>query len=176
MVRASAAALTGVLVGVAALAGCASDYNPPSGLPGLNRNLATADARVDVEAARAMISGYRTASGLGPVTIDPELMKLASEQARAMAARDKLDHSVWLPFQERIQRSSFDAAVAVENIAAGYDTLAQAFSGWRASPPHRANMLNPAVTRMGIAAAYAPRSKYKVFWSLILARPDTPRS
>ncbi len=176
MIRASAAALTGVLIGVAALAGCASDYNPPSDLPSLNRNLATADATVDADAARAMISGYRTANGLGPVAIDPELMKLASEQARAMAARDKLGHSVWLPFQERIQRSSFDAAVAVENIAAGYDTLAEAFSGWRASPPHRANMLNPAVTRMGIAAAYAPRSKYKVFWSLILARPDTPRS
>jgi uncharacterized protein YkwD len=176
MIRASAAALTGVLIGVAALAGCANDYNPPSDLPGLNSNLATADARVDVDAARAMISGYRAANGLGPLTIDPELMKLASEQARAMAARDKLDHSVWLPFQERIQHSSFDAAIAVENIAAGYDTLAEAFSGWRASPPHRANMLNPAVTRMGIAAAYAPRSKYKVFWSLILAKPDTPRS
>jgi hypothetical protein len=25
---------------------------------------------------------------------------------------------------------------------------------------------------MGIAAVYAPKSKYKVFWSLILAKPD----
>jgi hypothetical protein len=25
---------------------------------------------------------------------------------------------------------------------------------------------------MGIAAAYSPQSKYKVFWSLILAAPD----
>jgi uncharacterized protein YkwD len=60
----------------------------------------------------------------------------------------------------------------VENIGAGYHTLAEAFSGWRDSPPHRANMLNGNVTKMGIAAAYAPQSKYKVFWSLILARPD----
>jgi uncharacterized protein YkwD len=50
--------------------------------------------------------------------------------------------------------------------------LAEAFSGWRDSPPHRANMLNGNVTKMGIAAAYAPQSKYKVFWSLILAKPD----
>ncbi|MGB6534791.1 MAG: CAP domain-containing protein [Xanthobacteraceae bacterium] len=176
MNRASAAALTGLLIGVAALIGCASNYHPPSDLAGLNQNLATADAKVDVEVARAMISGYRKANGLGPVAVDPELMKMASEQARAMATHDKLDHSVWLPFQQRIQRSSFDAAVAVENIAAGYDTLAEAFSGWRASPPHRSNMLNPAVTKMGIAAAYAPHSKYKVFWSLILARPDAPPS
>jgi hypothetical protein len=25
---------------------------------------------------------------------------------------------------------------------------------------------------MGIAAVYTPQSKYKVFWSLILAKPD----
>ncbi len=60
----------------------------------------------------------------------------------------------------------------MENIAAGYHTLAEAFSGWRDSPPHRANMLNASVTRMGIAAVYTPKSKYKVFWSLILAAPD----
>jgi len=86
-----------------------------------------------------------------------------------MAARDKLDHAVSHPFQDRIRSSGFDAGVAVENISAGYHTLAEAFSGWRDSPPHRANMLNASVTRMGIAAVYAPKSKYKVFWALILA-------
>ena len=119
-----------------------------------------------------MISGYRSNNGLGGVTIDPELMRLATEQAYTMAARDKLDHDVGRPFQDRIQKSGFDAGVAVENISAGYHTLAEAFSGWRDSPPHRANMLNSHVTRMGIAAAYAPQSKYKVFWALILAAPD----
>jgi len=176
MIRPSVAALAcGVLIGAAALAGCASNNSPPLGLPGLNQSLATADAKLDVDSAQALVSGYRGANGLGPVSIDPELMALASEQARAMAARDKLDHSVYRPFQDRIRNSSFDAAVAVENIGAGYDTLSEAFSGWRASPPHRANMLNPAVTKMGIAAAYAPASRYKVFWSLILARPDDQR-
>jgi uncharacterized protein YkwD len=93
-----------------------------------------------------------------------------------MAARGTLDHGVGGPFQERIRKSRFDASVAVENIGAGYHTLAEAFSGWRDSPPHRANMLNSGVTRMGIAAVYAPNSKYKVFWALILAAPDERRS
>ena len=62
----------------------------------------------------------------------------------------------------------------MENISAGYHTLAEAFSGWRDSPSHRANMLKSGVTRMGIAAVYAPGSKYKVFWALILAAPDRP--
>jgi len=175
MIRPSAAALVcGALIGVAALGGC-SGFNPPAGLPSFYQSLAHRDAVVDAGAAQSMISGYRGNNGLGPVTIDPELMRLASEQARAMAARDKLDHDVGRPFQERIGNSSFDASVAVENISAGYHTLAEAFSGWRDSPPHRANMLNSHVTKMGIAAVYAPQSKYKVFWSLILAAPDEHR-
>ncbi len=89
-----------------------------------------------------------------------------------MAAHDKLDHDAAHPFAERIRKSGFDAAVAVENIGAGYHTLAEAVSGWRDSPPHRANMLNKSVTHMGIAATYAQGSKYKVFWTLILAEKD----
>ena len=62
--------------------------------------------------------------------------------------------------------------MAVENISAGYHTLAEAFSGWRDSPPHRANMLKSGVTKLGIAASYAPGTKYKVFWTMILASTD----
>jgi uncharacterized protein YkwD len=156
---------------LAALGGCA-DNSPPPGQPSFYIDLATSDAALDANAAQSMISGYRKNNGLGLVTLDPQLMQLAGDQARTMAAKDKLDHDVGRPFQARIQRSGFDAAVAVENIGAGYHTLAEAFSGWRDSPPHRANMLNSNVTKMGIAAAYAPQSKYKVFWSLILAKPD----
>ncbi len=43
--------------------------------------------------------------------------------------------------------------VAVENVSAGYHTLAEAFSGWRDSPPHQANMLKNGVTKLGIAAS-----------------------
>ena len=176
MIRFSVASLVaGALIGVAALAGCAGDKNPPAGEPSFYENLAQTGANLDANAARSMISGYRSNNGLGPVTIDPELMRLASEQAHAMAARNKMDHDVWRPFQDRIKDSSFDASIAVENIGAGYHTLAEAFSGWRDSPPHRANMLNRSVTKMGIAAVYAPQSKYKVFWSLIMAAPDEHR-
>jgi uncharacterized protein YkwD len=176
MIRPTAAVLTcGALLTLLGLAGCAGDHDPPSGDPTFYQNLAHTDATLDANAAQSMISGYRANNGLGAVTIDPELMRLAADQARTMAARDKLDHDAGRPFQERIQKSGFDAGVAVENISAGYHTLAEAFSGWRDSPPHRANMLNRSVTKMGIAAVYAPQSKYKVFWALIMAAPDQRR-
>jgi uncharacterized protein YkwD len=159
-----------------ALAACAGDLAPPPAQPSFYRSLASAGAELDADAAASMISGYRQNNGLSTVALDPTLMRLAGEQARAMAARDKLDHNAKAEFAPRMKASGFDAKLAVENVSAGYHTLAEAFSGWRDSPPHRANMLKSGVTHMGIAAVYAPGSKYKVFWTLILAAPDEAKS
>jgi len=176
MIRPTAAlAFSGFLLGAVALAGCTNNA-PPSGQPSFYIDLAQPGTVLDANAAQSMISGFRGNNGLGPVTIDPDLMRLASDQAQAMAARDKLDHDAAHPFPERLRKSGYNASVAVENIGAGYHTLAEAFSGWRDSPPHRANMLNSGVTRMGIAAVYTPKSKYKVYWSLIMATADGHRS
>ena len=163
-----------VALAAVGLCGCAADRDPPPAEPSFYRSLAKG-GELDAGAAQSMITGYRGNNGLGAVTLDPTLMRLAEEQARAMAARDKLDHDVGKAFAQRIRGGRFDAKVAVENISAGYHTLAEAFSGWRDSAPHRANMLNRNVTRMGIAAVYSPKSKYKVFWTLILAAPDDKR-
>src|SRR5215218_6506351 len=161
--------LTGA-IGVVALGACAGDRDPPPGEPSFYRSMASAGAQLDAGTAAAMISGYRRNNNLTEVTVDPELMRLAETQARGMATRDKLDHNVVRGFSERLK--GYDAKLAVENIGAGYHTLAEAFSGWRDSPPHRANMLKSGVTKMGIAASYAPNTKYKVFWTLILASTE----
>lgn len=157
--------------GALLLAGCAGDRDPPAGEPSFYQNLARG-GQLDPAAAASMISGYRRNNGLGAVSLDPVLMRLAEEQAQAMAAKNKLDHNVGRDFKTRISTSGFDASMAVENVSAGYHTLAEAFSGWRDSPPHRANMLAKGATHMGIGAVYAPGTKYKVFWALIMAAPD----
>ncbi len=135
-------------------------------------DMANAGARLDTQAAAIMISQYRQNNGLGAVTVDPELVKLAEAQSQAMASRNKLDHDVKAPLAQRLNASGYPATLAVENVSAGYHTLAEAFSGWRDSPPHRANMLKNGVTKLGIAASYAPNTKYKVFWTLIMASSD----
>jgi uncharacterized protein YkwD len=157
------------------LAGCTADH-APKGEPSFYRNLAQPGARLDADAAASMISGYRSNNGLGAVALDTALMRLAEAQASLMAKRDKLDHDLGRPFNARLKASGYHAKTAAENVSAGYHTLAEAFSGWRDSPPHRANMLLRGATRIGIAAVYAPHSKYKVFWALVLAEPDDRRS
>jgi uncharacterized protein YkwD len=160
---------------VLALSACASDREPTISQPTFYRSLAQAGAVLDADAAAAMISNYRANNGLATLALDPQLMRMAQDQAQAMAARNKMDHDVAGPFKNRITRSGFDAKVAAENISAGYHTIAEAFSGWRDSPHHRANMLLKGATHMGIAAVYVPGTKYRVFWALILAAPDDKR-
>ena len=163
--RAAAAILVTLL-----LAGCAAEA--PVETPAMYVNMAEPGAHLDPVAAASMISQYRQNNGLGSVAVDPDLMKLAEAQSGAMAAQNKLDHDVRAPLARRLSGAGYPAAVAVENVSAGYHTLAEAFSGWRDSPPHKANMLKSGVTKLGIAASYAPNTKYKVFWTLILASTD----
>ena len=159
------------IIGLLALGGCAADV-PSTEQPTMYLSMANGGAKLDPEAAASMISLYRQNTGLGGVTVDPELMKLAEAQSQAMASHNKLDHDVKAPLARRLNSAGYPASLAVENVSAGYHTLAEAFSGWRDSPPHRENMLKSGVTKLGIAASYAPNTKYKVFWTLILASTD----
>jgi uncharacterized protein YkwD len=166
---------TVALFGLLVLGGCAVNTPLPE-QPAMYVNMAAPGAVLDTQAAATMIAQYRQNNGLGAVVVDPELVKLAEQQSQAMAARNKMDHDVKAPLGKRLEASGYPATVAVENVSAGYHTLAEAFSGWRDSPHHRANMLLKGATHMGIAAVYAPNTKYRVFWALILAAPDEKRS
>jgi uncharacterized protein YkwD len=159
------------IIGLLALAGCAGEAPLPE-QPTMYLSMADAGARLDSAAAASMISLYRQNNGLGGVSVDPELMKLAEAQSQVMASHNKLDHDVKAPLAKRLNAAGYPASMAVENVSAGYHTLAEAFSGWRDSPPHRENMLKNGVTKLGIAASYAPNTKYKVFWTLILASTE----
>jgi uncharacterized protein YkwD len=153
-----------------ALAACGTAELPKS--PAFYDNLGRAGVEVDAAAAASMISDYRRRSGLPAVELDPTLQRIAQDQARSMAAVDKLTHDPGgRGFTQRLRAANYDAARAAENVGAGYRTLAEAFSGWRDSPSHNANMLLPGATKMGIATAYAPGSKYKVFWAFVVAEP-----
>lgn len=154
------------------LGGCASEVAREAEQPTMYLSMANGGATLDPAAAASMISLYRKNNGLGPVVIDPDLMRLAEGQSTGMARKNKLDHDVTGTLAKRLNASGYPATTAVENISAGYHTLAEAFSGWRDSPPHRANMLKSGVTKMGIAASYAPNTKYKVFWTMILASTE----
>ena len=142
----------------------------------LDRPLVTTPGTVDPQAAAERISQYRASNGLPPVTVDQRLTTIAADHARRMASANRVAHV--LPgegsFQQRLAAGGFQASLAAENIGAGYKSLADAFAGWRKSPSHNVNLLRAGVSRIGIAVANAPDSKYKTYWSLVLAEPFIP--
>lgn len=155
-----------LVAGALAMLGVAGCTEPArTGQPAFYRDLGSASARVDANEARAMISAYRMNAGLGALTLDPELVDAAQHEASMMAAADKPAQAEAV--KARLVRGGQAGAEA--NLSAGYRRLAEAFSGWRDSPQHDRVMKTPDAKRMGIATAYAPGSKYQVYWALILA-------
>ena len=156
------AALAGALA-ILGVAGCAEPQR--QGQPAFYRDLGSASAQVDTEQARAMISAYRLNAGLGALVLDPALVEAAKREATAMAGSDKPAQADAV--KARLAREGQPGAEA--NLSAGYRRLAEAFSGWRDSPQHDRVMKDTKAKRMGIATAYAPGSKYQVYWALIVA-------
>jgi uncharacterized protein YkwD len=148
------------------LAACMPEQRAGSaGAPGLYGSLARADAAVDAKTAQDMFSAYRANRGLDPLSVDPDLQRIAESEARAMAAADRPNSAEAV--KARLSGAGFKAPGA--NLSAGYHTLAEAFSGWRDSPQHNGVLLDRRASRMGIATAYAAHSKYKVYWVLVTA-------
>jgi uncharacterized protein YkwD len=156
-----------------AFAGCQSDPGPAQPKPSFYEDLASPTAAVDQQKALVMLNEYRARSGIAPLALDPRLGVIAADYARKMAAADKMGHDVdgKSLLGTRLHDYGYAFSNAGENVAAGYHTLAEAFSGWRQSPPHDRGMKDRDMTLMGIGTAYNPNSKYKVFWCLIFAHP-----
>lgn len=152
------------------VAGCeTADVGGP---PGFSASLTKPGAALDRPLAASVVSQFRRGQGLGPLQLDPQLNALAEDQARAMAAAGKLSHDVGGKLPARLGRAGYRYSAAGENVAAGQDTLMEVFGDWRASPGHRAVMLNREATHMGIAAIQAPNSAYGIYWALIVAKPE----
>lgn len=120
----------------------------------------------------AMISDFRQKHGEGRVSIDATLNRIALEQAKAMAARDNLDHAVLGSFSSRIAPAK--AGRAAENIAYGYDNFEKTLGQWIASSGHRDNLLLHNASRVGVASARSATS-HRTYWAMEIAGDYEPR-
>ncbi len=119
-----------------------------------------------------LISSFRLKHGEVRVTLDPTLNRIALEQAKAMAARDQLDHSVLGSFSSRVAPSR--AGRAAENIAYGYETFPKTLDQWINSSEHRKNLLLHNASRVGIASA-RDASGRRTYWAMEIAGDYEPK-
>ena len=131
----------------------------------------------------AATNQFREQQGLSPVEVDPNLQAAAKYFAKYMARTHTYGHTAdgQRP-SERAKQHGYDYCIVAENIAYAYSSLgyeprelAERFvTGWKESPKHRENMLDPDVTQTGVAVAQGGKSGY-YFAVQMFGRPESQR-
>lgn len=88
--------------------------------------------------------------GLQALRLDPRLERAARSHSREMLASDVFAHGA---FASRMARFAVQGTFAGENLAWGTGSRGTAqgvVAAWLASPEHRANLLRPGFSRVGI--------------------------
>ncbi|MBH8555205.1 CAP domain-containing protein [Nostocaceae cyanobacterium CENA357] len=94
----------------------------------------------------------RAKNGLSALKANSELNYSADKYAELMAERNYFSHTgpdgskPW----DRAKAVGFEAQTMGENIAAGQKTPEEVVKAWMNSPGHRANILNPRFTQLGV--------------------------
>ena len=161
-----------VLAAAALLAGCARTPAPvQQPTPPFYDRLDISGRAVDPASSLSMINQYRANHGLPALTWDPALARVAQAQSDDMARLDRVRSTEEAQLPTAFAGVGIGYASYLANFSAGYRTFAEAFSGWRESKVHDATMLSPRASRIGLATAQAPNSKYKIFWTLVVVEP-----
>jgi uncharacterized protein YkwD len=120
-----------------------------------------------VERLISHTNAFRQQEGRPPVAPNPQLTAAAQDFAAFMARTGQLSHTADGQTPEvRAKAHGYDPCLMAENIAsqhnpAGFTTEALAegfFAGWQHSPDHLQNLLDPAVTEIGVGVAQSQQT------------------
>lgn len=95
----------------------------------------------------------RAAVGAPPLTMDVEAERAAKAHSNDMVQRGYFDHvsaEGWTPGDRLRATGAGNYVGSGENIAAGQQSPAEVMQAWMTSPGHRANILNPDFTHLGV--------------------------
>ena len=99
-----------------------------------------------------MINEIRAQNGLGQLSVNTELSRVARIKSQDMHDKGYFTHTsptYGSPF-DMMTKFGIRYRTAGENIAMGYRTPQSVVEGWMNSPGHRANILNAGFTQIGM--------------------------
>jgi uncharacterized protein YkwD len=138
----------------------------PLGLSSLPVAAAAADHTGDVARVLELTNAQRLTAGLAPLTLSAQLNDAAQTYSGVLAAGTCFEHTCGaVPnFADRLGRAGYTGwADIAENIAAGYPTPEAVVAGWMNSPGHRANILSPKFSEIGVGVASG--RTYGTYWT-----------
>ncbi|PEL10796.1 hypothetical protein CN601_12310 [Bacillus sp. AFS017336] len=99
-----------------------------------------------------LTNAERTKAGLKPFTVNATLSKTARLKSQDMTDKNYFDHNsptYGSPF-DMMKQFGITYSYAAENIAKGQKTPEEVVTAWMNSAGHRANILNPNLTQIGV--------------------------
>ena len=136
--------------------------NPDLIYPGDVLNIPTPDEDTlayEKEVVR-LVNSERRAKGLSELTYDWQISRVARYKSEDMRENNYFSHTsptYGSPFQ-MLKSFNISYRTAGENIAKGQRTPAEVVKAWMNSSGHRANILNPSFTHIGVG--YVSDGKY----------------
>jgi uncharacterized protein YkwD len=127
----------------------------------------------DPNEALRLVNEYRASQSLSPLSLDSHATAAAEALAKDMAQHDHMSHvgPNGADIGKRLSLAGYSYHIAAENVAVGQRSIADIVEGWKNSPPHSRNLLLAQAKHMGIAYVYKPDTKYKTYWTLVVAAP-----
>jgi uncharacterized protein YkwD/stress response protein SCP2 len=119
------------------------------------RPLTPADLTRTADEVVGLTNRERARAGLPPLGVDPLLARAAQAYSTDMAVRAFYSHTSpegTQPWDRAAAAGSTRRSIG-ENIACGQRSAAEVVEGWMNSPGHRANILKPGFTHIGIGFA-----------------------
>jgi uncharacterized protein YkwD len=130
-------------------------------------------AQADTNEALRLINAFRAKKNLSPLSIDPQVTAAAEALAKDLAKHDHMSHigPDGQDVSRRLMAAGYPFRLAAENVAVGQASVGEVIEGWERSAPNSRNILLAGAKHAGIAFEYRPDTKYKTFWTLVVAAP-----
>ncbi|HEX2052598.1 MAG TPA: CAP domain-containing protein [Actinomycetota bacterium] len=139
-------------------------------IPGAPPAHAAVSLSTEEAAFCTLINNYRSSRGLPPLMVSDSLTRASAWFADDMATNNftPADHvdSLGRGIKERIEDFGYTYNTYWgENIAWGFESASAAFTWWKNSSSHNANMLNSNFKVIGIGRAFDSSSRYGHYWA-----------
>ena len=122
-----------------------------------------------------IVNAHRQKHGASAVCISEKLTQSAYDQSLRQALEDRMTHDAPLNVGQRISVRGFNWSMVGENVHFHYGNFTPkahhivSIEGWKKSPPHNENILDPNWTHFG--SAMVELTDGKQYWTQHFARP-----
>lgn len=117
-----------------------------------------------------LVNIEREKNGLNPLSLDSAISNVARIKSKDMADNNYFAHQspTYGSAGDMLNQFGIKWTAWGENIAAGQDTPEEVVNAWMNSEGHRANILSPNFTKIGVG--YVTNSNGRPYWTQMFAR------